>query len=826
MRRLSLLTGTAAFALALAPAAHAATTFTVTTTADDAIGNAANCTGAAAANACGLRDAVAAADASPGATVQLGAQTYDLSHGQLNLTAAMTLAGQGSSASEIDQQTGSGRVLAIAPAAASSSVTVSGVEITGGDVTGTAGTAAQGGGVLVDPSVSGVMVTLAGDLVTQNYAYGASAATPGSNGGAAEGGGIAVDSTGAPSLTLTNTTLSIDSVQAGDASSSSTAAPGRGGEADGGGVEFASAGTLTVTGGAISGDYATGGQGEPTTNVSGHTGGDGGNAHGAGLEAVGALALSGTTVEDDITRGGTGGSAAGTQAEDGFGGSASGGGILAEATTTIANAEITGDQIHIGRPGSGGFLGGATQGEGGGVELANLNGPDSSNATITASTIANDAASYETAGAGVGGGIADAAAKFTLENSTIEGNSAQGEVSGFVGGAGGGVDIEGTATLASDTIAANQTLGYGGNLYAQSSTVTATDTIVADGTGMSGVENCDASSASIGDLPGHGNNLESDATGECGFTAPSDLHAEPQLGSLALSEGPTETMLPASTSPAIGAGGACIDPATSDRLAVDERGAARPTGSGACDIGAVQTQPPASTVAPAIAGSVAVGQALSCGAGSWTGDGTLTYTYQWLRGTTLVATSPTYVVAGADAGQSLTCTVTATSAYGAGAATSAPVAVPIPPVPVLTATPLVRPQTTPGASVSSFRESTSRWRTSGKTSRHKPPIGTTFTFALNEAATVKLTFSRPGVGRKVSGRCLAQTAKDRRRPSCALALGTFTLTGKPGENTVKFTGRLSGGRELLPGRYTVTITVAAENGKSSGPIGLMFTIVS
>jgi hypothetical protein len=823
MQRMGLLMTAAVFALALVSVAHAATTFTVTTTTDDAVGNAANCTGVSAASTCSLRDAVAAADASPGATVQLGAQTYDLSHGQLDLTAAMTLAGQGASATEIEQS-GSARVLAIAPTTAGSSVTVSGVEITGGDVTGTAGTAAQGGGVLVDPNVSGVTVTLTGDLLTQNYAYGATAVTPGTNGGAAEGGGIAVESTHAPSLTLSNTTVSINTVRAGDADSSETAAPGAGGEADGGGVQFASAGTLTVTGGAITGNYATGGQGGPTTNVSGHEGGDGGDAHGAGLEVAGALALSGTTVEDDVAQGGTGGNAGGTQAEDGFGGSASGGGILAEAATTIAGAEITGDQIQLGRPGSEGFLGGGTQGEGGGVELARLGAPDSSDATISSSTIANDTASYETAGDGVGGGIADGAARFTLENSTVEGNSAQGLVSGFVEGAGGGVDIEGTATLASDTIVANQTLGSGGNLYAQSSTVTATDTIVADGTGTAGVENCDATSTSIGDLPGHGNNLESDATGECGFTGPSDVHAEPQLGSLALNGGATETMLPASASPAIGAGGACIDPVTSARLALDERGAPRPTGSGACDIGAVQTQPPLNTGAPTIGGGAAVGQTLNCGTGTWTGDGTLTYTYQWLRGTTPLTTGATYVVAGADAGQALTCTVTATTAYGTGAATSSPVAVPIPTVPGPTTTPLGRPKGTPGASVSSFRESASKWRTSGKASRHKP-VGTTFTFALSEAATVRLTFSQPGVGRRVSRRCVAQSAKDRRRPSCTLAIGTLTLAGKTGENAVKFTGRLSGGRELLPGRYTVTIMAQAA-GASSKPIALQFTVVA
>lgn len=736
-------------------AAQAATTFTVTTTTDDVSGNAANCTGNAATT-CGLRDAVAAANASPGSTIQLGAQTYDLSHGELNLKASTVIVGQGSSATEIDQQTGSGnRVLEIDPATAGSSVTVSGLEITGGDETGTVAVAAQGAGILVDPSVSGVSVTLSGDLVTQNNVYGASGVAAGTKGGAAEGGGIAVDSAGTPSLTLTNTTVSTNAARAGDASSSNSATPGAGGEADGGGVEFASAGTLTVTGGAISANYAIGGRGEPANNTSGLVGGHGGNSNGGGLEAVGTLTLSGTAIENDVAQSGTGGGAAGSQAADGTGGPASGGGIVAETAATISDAEIAGDEIQIAAPGSGGFVSGGTQGEGGGVYLANPSGSqDTGNVTISASTIANDTAGYITNGTGVGGGIADGAAKFTLEDSTVVGNSAQGEISGFVEGYGGGLSISATATLASDTIAANQTSGYGGNIYVQEAAIAATDTIVADGTGMTNVDNCDAGlSASIGDLPGHANNLESDATGECKFTAVSDLHAEPQLGALSLNGGSTETMLPASTSPAIGAGGACIDATTSARLVVDQRGEPRPTGTGVCDIGAIQIQPPTSTVAPAITGTLPV---------------------------TPITTTTT---------------------------TSSP-----PP-----------PTTTP--SLSNFHESASKWRRSGKTSKHKPPLGTTFTFNLNETAAIELTFSQPGKGRKVSGRCVAQSAKNHKKPSCTLTLGTISIAGKADKNSVKFTGKLSGG-ELKPGGYTVTITAKAANRQSSKTLSLKFTIVT
>lgn len=820
--RLGLAMSVAVLGLMLVPAAHASTIFTVTTTIDDATGVASNCVGEPVGSSCSLRDAVAAANAHPGATIELGAQTYVLTHGELNLTASVTIAGHSASATEIDQHSAGSRVLEVDPVAANSSVTVSGIEITGGDVTGTA---AIGGGILIDPTPSGLKVTLASDVVTLNEAFGTNATTTGTNGGSAQGAGIAVASTGASSLTLTDTTVSVNSARAGAASSSNSATTGKGGQAEGGGVEFASAGTLTVTGGAISGNFAIGGNGEPTTNTSGHEGGDGGSAYGGGLMTIGTLDLSGATIENDTAEGGTGGGAAGTQGDDGSGGSAGGGGILAEGSATIAGAEIAGNQIEIGAPGSSGTPLFSTQGEGGGVEFANpKSGADSGSVTISASTIAHNTASDTSDGVGVGGGISDAAAKFTLVNSTVEGNSARGEVpnSHLIEGFGGGLAIsEGSATLASDTIAGNETTGSGGNLHAQFATVTATDTIVADGTsGETGTNNCHNGGASIGDLSGHGNNLESDATGECGFTAPSDVHAEPQLGSLALNGGSTETMLPTGASPVIAAGAACIDPTTSGPLAVDQRGELRPS-AGACDIGAVQVQPLANTVIPTISGTAAVGQALTCKPGTWSGDGTLSYAYQWLRDGAPVTSGAAYVVVSADAGHALTCSVTAESPYGKAAAASVPVTV---------------PPTGPGSStgppppssaiVSSFHQSSSKWRRSGKSAKHKPPVGTKFTFELNEAASVKLTFTQAGSGRKVSGKCVASTHKNRKKPSCTLVLGVVTIAGKAGSNSIKFAGKLPGGKKLKPGRYTVTITAKATNGTASKPSSLEFTIAN
>jgi hypothetical protein len=84
--------------------------------------------------------------------------------------------------------------------------------------------------------------------------------------------------------------------------------------------------------------------------------------------------------------------------------------------------------------------------------------------------------------------------------------------------------------------------------------------------------------------------------------------------------------------------------------------------------------PPANTVAPVISGTQVVGQTLSSTTGTWTGDPTPTYTYQWYRGATLIsgATSSTYTLVQADAGNTsnISCIVTATNLIGTATATS------------------------------------------------------------------------------------------------------------------------------------------------------------
>jgi hypothetical protein len=81
---------------------------------------------------------------------------------------------------------------------------------------------------------------------------------------------------------------------------------------------------------------------------------------------------------------------------------------------------------------------------------------------------------------------------------------------------------------------------------------------------------------------------------------------------------------------------------------------------------------PVNTVAPAVTGTATVGQTLSTTNGTWTGVPTPTFTYQWQRVTTNIsgATSSTYVLVAADAGNTIRCVVTGTNAVSAVSANS------------------------------------------------------------------------------------------------------------------------------------------------------------
>jgi hypothetical protein len=115
-------------------------------------------------------------------------------------------------------------------------------------------------------------------------------------------------------------------------------------------------------------------------------------------------------------------------------------------------------------------------------------------------------------------------------------------------------------------------------------------------------------------------------------------------------------------------------------IASNDGGPSQPATSSGLQIPA-PTPPgiPTNTTPPSISGAAAVGQALTCGNGTWA-NGPTGFGYQWNRiGTPIQgASGSTYEVQTPDEGTTLTCTVTATNQSGSAQATSNGVQVPVP----------------------------------------------------------------------------------------------------------------------------------------------------
>lgn len=151
-------------------------------------------------------------------------------------------------------------------------------------------------------------------------------------------------------------------------------------------------------------------------------------------------------------------------------------------------------------------------------------------------------------------------------------------------------------------------------------------------------------------------------------------------------------------------------------------------------------------------------------------------------------------------------------------------------------TPSAQPPSTTGPSqqppsITAVHQSQSIWR-EGSALAHASakktlPVGTTFSFSLNESATVTFQFSQSASGRKVRETCLAQTRKNKKDQSCTRTVlaGTLTFAAHWGENKVHFEGPISKHKKLKPGSYTLLVTAAA-SGNHSAPRTLHFTIVS
>jgi hypothetical protein len=275
--------------------------------------------------------------------------------------------------------------------------TITSDRVTGGDGgkgSGTAsggwGGAASGGGI----DASGNL-TVSGTAVVGNQAVGGGAGRvtgsgAGGNGGFANGGGIGLYQ----SASVTNPTASIDGSRiegnaevggAGARVASSVPLISSAGAAQGA-IANESLGATTIGRSTIASNTATGGP--AGTQAAGASGGDGGNAAGAGVETVGPLMMTATTVSDNTATGGPASSASG-----GSGGAGFGGGLYVEDPTMIVNATIVGNATSAGS-------GAAAQG--GGIYDQQIG---ASTTTLASVTVANNSVTAATTAKAEGGNL-------------------------------------------------------------------------------------------------------------------------------------------------------------------------------------------------------------------------------------------------------------------------------------------------------------------------------------------------------------------------------------------------------------------------------------
>jgi hypothetical protein len=178
-----------------------------------------------------------------------------------------------------------------------------------------------------------------------------------------------------------------------------------------------------------------------------------------------------------------------------------------------------------------------------------------------------------------------------------------------------------------------------------------------------------------------------------------------------------------------------------------------------------------------------------------------------------------------------TFTATATDADGITATQTATYSVAPPPATKPPGRATGRRHASPSPLITALRQSAAFWRedSARRLTRFakKVPVGTTFSFHINQQAHIKLAFRKQTNGRDVRGRCVAQTANNEHESRCTRMVdaGTLRLSAQPGAHKIHFDGRVSRTRKLKPGRYALTIVATNSAGHPSNPRTLKFTIV-
>jgi CSLREA domain-containing protein len=402
----------------------------------------------------------------------------------------------------------------------------------------------------------------------------------------------------------------------------------------------------------------------------------------------------------------------------------------------------------------------------------------------------------------VGGG-ALVQANTSLVNVTVSGNAA--------GARGGGVLVtQGTVFLIHATVADNAAGIAGGGLRIDSGGATVHGSAIADNSAPADADCSDANSAYSGFM------TVRESAGTCAVAATETI-ADPQLRPLGDYGGPTLAQPPRAGGPAIDAealtgSGTCLADGWLEvtRGGADQRGLARPvdgdaSGDPQCDAGAVEGQPPACEDTSLAVDQDTPGEiALPCSdpdgdpvtalvfdtspaKGALSGTGLTSRTYTPNPGATGSDVFAFHATAGGLDSPPATAAITIKPVAAAPPAPADPAPPPPPPPPCCAPAPDLTAPAFQGPVVV-------------RPSRFAPAAGAAIAYSLTEAATVTFSVERATLGRKVGGRCVKPSRRNRRRSRCtryARVGRAFTHQGQAGRNSLRFARGLRLGRYRL-----------------------------
>jgi hypothetical protein len=245
-------------------------------------------------------------------------------------------------------------------------------------------------------------------------------------------------------------------------------------------------------------------------------------------------------------------------------------------------------------------------------------------------------------------------------------------------------------------------------------------------------------------------------------------------------------------------------------LLTDLNGAPRPlNGEGDCssarrDMGAFEFQPgqraPIDLTASAAAGSASTGEPVGFSASACDPDGDpLTYSWRFDDGSTAsgASVSKSFATGGTHTG-------TVTASDGANTATKAATVQVVAPTQSLLSFSMLRDSFAVGSAATPITGAAK-----------KPKRGSAFRFKLAIAGDITITVDALLSGRVSKGKCVSPTRALRNAKRCTRVVkkGAFRRTGKAGDNSVSFSGRI-GTKALAPGSYRATLAAIGTQSRS------------